>query len=211
MPRAYPSASSTRTGSGSRCRTAACTVADPCAQVSLTDGTLTCPWHGYQYDLATGQLLLDRTAVLPKYPVTVRDGRVTVRIPVYKRDEADVSLHGMFGTSGQAAAGGSNQFQVADLQPGQVTRVTVDGMNVAVYNVAGQFYATQDECTHTGGPLSQGKLDETIIVCPWHASCFDVTTGEVLLGPAKTRLRTYHVAVDGEVGRVETASALEAV
>jgi nitrite reductase (NADH) small subunit len=183
----------------------------PVCAGDLANGTLTCPWHGYQYALATGQLLLDRTAVLPKYPVTVRDGRVTVLVPVYRRDEADVSLAGMFGTSSQPPAGGANLFRVADLQPGQVTRVTVDGINVAVYNVAGQFYATQDECTHTGGPLSQGKLDETIIVCPWHASCFDVTTGEVLPGPAKTRLRTYHVAVDGEVGRVETAGALEAV
>ena len=53
----------------------------------------------------------------------------------------------------------------------------------AVYNVAGQFYATQDECTHTGGPLSQGQLDETIIVCPWHASCFDVTVNVFCASP----------------------------
>ena len=84
----------------------------PVCTGELTGDTLTCPWHGYQYDLSTGQLLLDRTAVLPKYPVTVRDGRVTVRIPVYKRDEPDVSLHGMFGTSPQAAAGGPTNFRL---------------------------------------------------------------------------------------------------
>lgn len=174
----------------------------PVCTGELVDGTLTCPWHGYQYDLPTGQLLLDRTSALPTYPVSVRDGRVTVRIPVYIRDEPDVSLEGMFGGSGQPAGMQPNEFRVADLQPGQIKRVTVDGAGVAVYNVEGTLYATQDACTHTGGPLSEGKLDETIVICPWHASCFDVTTGEVLMGPAKKALQTYRVVTDGELARV---------
>ena len=144
----------------------------PVCTGELAGGTLTCPWHGYQYDLPTGQLLLDRTSALPIYPVSVQDGRVTVRVPVYIRDEPDVSLAGLFGASRQPAASQPNEFRVADLQPGQVKRVVVDGEGVAIYNVEGTLYATQDACTHTGGPLSEGKLDEAMIVCPWHAVVF---------------------------------------
>jgi nitrite reductase/ring-hydroxylating ferredoxin subunit len=79
----------------------------------------------------------------------------------------------------------------------------VDGAAVAVYNVDGTFYATQDECTHADGPLSDGYLDGPTVVCPWHDSCFDVTDGAVLKGPATEPLRVYHVTVDGDVGWVE--------
>ncbi len=74
-----------------------------------------------------------------------------------------------------------------------------------MYNVDGKYYATQDECTHKGGPLSEGDLEGKQIVCPWHASCFDVTNGEVTCGPAKTPLRTYRVRADGDILRVEEA------
>ena len=74
---------------------------------------------------------------------------------------------------------------------------------MAVYNVDGTFYATQDECTHADGPLSEGDMDGAVVICPWHASCFDVTTGAVVEGPAKEPLQVYRVVVDGDVGRVE--------
>ncbi|MCB0258061.1 MAG: non-heme iron oxygenase ferredoxin subunit, partial [Anaerolineae bacterium] len=91
----------------------------------------------------------------------------------------------------------------ADLQPGQAMALTVDNATVAVYNVDGTFYATQDECTHVDGPLSEGDMEGSTIICPWHASCFDVTTGAVLKGPAREPLKTYKVVVDGDVASVE--------
>ena len=66
----------------------------------------------------------------------------------------------------------------------------------------GSYHATQDTCTHAGGPLSEGELKGNQIVCPWHASCFDVTNGQVECGPAKLPLRTYRVEADGSVLRV---------
>ena len=78
------------------------------------------------------------------------------------------------------------------------------GEPVAVYNIGGAYYATQDKCTHLEGPLSEGELKGQQIVCPWHASCFDVTTGQVNVRPWPTvPLRTYQVTVHGEVLRVE--------
>jgi nitrite reductase/ring-hydroxylating ferredoxin subunit len=51
--------------------------------------------------------------------------------------------------------------------------------------------------------LNEGDLEGHVIECPWHASRFDVTTGKVLRGPAEDPLKTYKVALEGEIGRVE--------
>ena len=187
----------------------------PVCKGPLTDGILTCPWHGYQYKLATGELLLDPDAKLPRYPVEVRGDQVYLRIPVLVRDTVDVSLADLFAKADAPSTDrpeniasalhelAANEFHVAGFGPGQIKLVAVDGATVAVYNVDGAFYATHNECTHVGAPLSEGDLEGSTIVCPWHASCFDVTTGAVLKGPAKVPLRVYRVVVDGEVGRVE--------
>lgn len=96
-----------------------------------------------------------------------------------------------------------NEFRTSEIGPGQIKLAHVNGQPVAVYNVDGTFYATQDACTHADGPLSEGDLDGTIITCPWHASCFDVTDGKVVCAPATQPLKTYRVMVEGGIGRVE--------
>ncbi len=49
---------------------------------------------------------------------------------------------------------------------------------VALFNVAGKFYALDGVCPHQGGPLGKGFLDGCIVTCPWHGFQFDVTTGQ---------------------------------
>jgi len=170
----------------------------------LEGTTLTCPWHGYQYDVTNGKLLLDHTTVLPVYRVTVEDGQVFVDLPVFAADEPDVSLANLFGASNHMPEIlGPDQFRVALLKPGHSLRVVVGGHAVAVYNIDGAYYATQDECTHADGPLSEGDVDGCAVICPCHASAFDVRDGSVLIGPATEPLRTYRVVIKGEVGRVE--------
>ena len=92
------------------------------------------------------------------------------------------------------------QFRINEVLPGSALLVG----NVAVFNVAGSFCATQAKCTHKQGPLSEGKLDGSTVTCPWHDSQFNVCTGAVLRGPAADPLKTYRVIVEGEIGRVET-------
>lgn len=181
----------------------------PVCTGTLEGTTLTCPWHGYQYDVTTGQLLLDHTTALPVYRVTVEDGQVYIDLPVFAADEPEVSLVNLFGAAAAtpAASGGNQlrpeQFRVAHLKPGHSLRVAVGGRAVAVYNIDGAYYATQDECTHADGPLSEGDIDGCAVICPWHASAFDVRDGSVLIGPADEPLRTYRVVIEGEIGRVE--------
>lgn len=68
--------------------------------------------------------------------------------------------------------------KVSELPPGSAKAVTIEGKAVALYNVAGKFYALDGVCPHRGGPLGEGHLDGNEVTCPWHAWTFDVTTGK---------------------------------
>ncbi|MGH7724419.1 MAG: Rieske (2Fe-2S) protein [Candidatus Eiseniibacteriota bacterium] len=92
-----------------------------------------------------------------------------------------------------------DEFRLSDVPPGSVLLVG----NVAVFNVDGKLCATQNECTHRQGPLSEGELEGSTVTCPWHGSQFDVSTGAVLRGPATEPLKTYTVVVEGAVGRIK--------
>lgn len=92
-----------------------------------------------------------------------------------------------------------NEFRISEVPPGAALRVG----DVAVFNVAGSFFATQALCTHKQGELSNGKLDGSTVTCPKHGAQFNVISGEVLRGPAEDPLQTYAVIVEGDVGRVE--------
>jgi nitrite reductase/ring-hydroxylating ferredoxin subunit len=92
------------------------------------------------------------------------------------------------------------QFRINDVLPGSSLLVG----DVAVFNVDGHFCATQAECTHRQGPLSQGVLNGSTVTCPWHGAQFNACTGAVLKGPAADPLKTFEVVVEGEIGRVRT-------
>jgi 3-phenylpropionate/trans-cinnamate dioxygenase ferredoxin component len=85
-----------------------------------------------------------------------------------------------------------------DIPPGTAKRVEVDGVEVLLCNVDGELYAVADVCTHDGGPLDQGVLEDSIIECPRHGATFDVRTGAALTLPAIEPLPTYRVRVDGD-------------
>lgn len=82
-----------------------------------------------------------------------------------------------------------------DLQPGDCIRVELpDGDELAVYNVNGEYYATENFCPHRGAPLNEGVLCEHVIECALHGWQFDVRSGECLTVP--DRLKTYEVLVE---------------
>jgi len=71
-----------------------------------------------------------------------------------------------------------------------------------VYNVAGEYYAIEDRCSHDDGPLCEGDWDpdEGVAICPRHGANFDIRTGEALTLPAVEPVATYSVrVVDGVV------------
>ena len=66
----------------------------------------------------------------------------------------------------------------AELTPGTCGEYVAGDRMVALFNVAGQFYALDAICPHQGGPLGKGKLCGAIVTCPWHGFQFDVTSGQ---------------------------------
>ena len=84
-----------------------------------------------------------------------------------------------------------------DIQPSHMKEVQLDGENICLVNVEGKYYAIGNICTHEGGPLADGTLEDYVVECPWHNSKFDVRTGEVKESPATEPEPTYQVKVDG--------------
>lgn len=82
-----------------------------------------------------------------------------------------------------------------DLQDGETLRIDWNGTLIAIAKQEGKVYAFQEFCTHRYGPLSEGKLYDHQIECPWHRSCFDIRTGKVVEGPAKLDLKTYSAMI----------------
>ncbi len=90
-----------------------------------------------------------------------------------------------------------NVAKVDELPPGYIKPVEFNGVKIAVANAEGTFYAVQDVCTHEEELLSGGELEGGSIICPWHASIFDLKTGGVQMGPATEPLQTFEVKVEG--------------
>ena len=88
------------------------------------------------------------------------------------------------------------------LVPGGHVIVDVDGVEVAVFNIDGEFLAIEDICTHDGGELACGQLEGDVIVCPRHGAKFSLRTGEVLAPPAYEAVATMDVRVEGGVVQV---------
>ena len=69
----------------------------------------------------------------------------------------------------------------------------VRGREVLAVNISGTVFCLDGRCSHAGAPLSEGTLEGEVLTCPWHYSQYNVTTGEVLRGPADKPLHVYKV------------------
>ncbi len=91
-----------------------------------------------------------------------------------------------------------------DIPQGQGAAFDVEGQTVAVFNVNGSYYAIDDTCPHSGGPLSEGDVDENKnVTCPWHEAQFSLENGDVLCPPAFEGVSTYPVTVEGDEIKIE--------
>jgi len=88
----------------------------------------------------------------------------------------------------------------AEVAPGGALRVEAAGLTLAVFNVDGAFYVTDDNCTHGPGSLSEGFLEGEVIECNFHNGQFNVRTGEVVAPPCMVPIKTYKAMVEN--GRV---------
>ncbi len=90
--------------------------------------------------------------------------------------------------------------RIDQVAAGTALKVEAGGLVVAVFNVDGEFYVTDDSCTHGPGSLSEGFVDGDVIECNFHNGQFNIKTGEVVSPPCMIPIRTYPAVVqDGKV------------
>jgi 3-phenylpropionate/trans-cinnamate dioxygenase ferredoxin component len=103
-------------------------------------------------------------------------------------------------------AGNASDFEDEDVQ-----QLMVGSLAIAVYRAKGQFYATQDVCTHEQAYLSDGVVIDCVVECPFHQGRFDVRTGKALGAPVIVPLKVYPVkVVDGCIYVQASLAATEA-
>ena len=85
-----------------------------------------------------------------------------------------------------------------DVPPGEGFCVEVGSVPIALWNVEGKIYATDDTCSHEEASLTEGDLWGEVIECPLHGAQFDVTNGEVLSLPAVLPIKSYPVKVEND-------------
>ncbi len=84
---------------------------------------------------------------------------------------------------------------VAELTPGTRRIIDVDDVQIAVFNLNGEFYAIEDVCTHDYAPLADAKLEGDEIICPRHGARFCIKTGAVTAPPAYEAVTTFPVRI----------------
>jgi nitrite reductase (NADH) small subunit len=80
---------------------------------------------------------------------------------------------------------------------GQVREITAGDRSFCVARLHGKISVLDNECPHHGGPLGEGTIENGLVVCPWHAYGFDVSTGACLEGDAPA-VKTFPVSVAGD-------------
>ncbi|MEE8445964.1 MAG: bifunctional 3-phenylpropionate/cinnamic acid dioxygenase ferredoxin subunit [Alphaproteobacteria bacterium] len=86
----------------------------------------------------------------------------------------------------------------SEVDEGEVQQVSVGRTDIALYKLDGDYYATDDICSHAYASLADGYVEDGQIECPLHGACFDIKTGKALTAPANVDLKTYPVKIEGD-------------
>jgi nitrite reductase/ring-hydroxylating ferredoxin subunit len=88
-----------------------------------------------------------------------------------------------------------------EVEVGKVIRIEKGPLVLAVFNLDGEYFVTDDACTHGPGSLSEGCIDGDIVECDFHNGAFNIRTGAVAAAPCMVPVKTYPTTVgdDGVV------------
>ncbi len=102
--------------------------------------------------------------------------------------------------------------RVDEIPPGSRKKVAIAGRDIALFNIAGDFFALGDKCPHESGSLCAGRIiglaeadepgkyrlsrDGEFVKCSWHGWEFDIRTGQSWCDPANTRVRAYEASIE---------------
>jgi nitrite reductase/ring-hydroxylating ferredoxin subunit len=108
---------------------------------------------------------------------------------------------------------------VDDIPPGQRKLVNVEGRDIGIFNVGGEYFAVGNRCPHEGASLCKGRIVGLVessepgsyqfsrrgelLRCPWHGWEFDLRTGKSWCEPDRTKVRSYDLKVESGGALVE--------
>jgi nitrite reductase/ring-hydroxylating ferredoxin subunit len=108
---------------------------------------------------------------------------------------------------------------VDEIPAGQRRLVSVNGREIGIFNVNGEFFAVGNRCPHEGASLCKGRLvglveaaepgsyrfsrRDELIRCPWHGWEFDLRTGKSWCEPDRTKVKSYDLVVESGKALVE--------
>lgn len=78
----------------------------------------------------------------------------------------------------------------------------LDDEDIAIYNLDGDYYAIEDRCTHDGGDLASGWIENGCAVCPRHGARFDIKSGQVMAPPAYEDVHSFPTRVDNGIVQI---------
>ena len=84
----------------------------------------------------------------------------------------------------------------SDVDVGGALKVEKDDLILAVFNIDGEFFVTDDACTHGPGSLSEGYVEDDVVECNFHNGQFNIKTGEVVAPPCMIPIKTYRTVVE---------------
>jgi len=84
---------------------------------------------------------------------------------------------------------------IGDVAPGTALKVEIGDLALAVFNVGGEFFVTDDMCTHGPGSLSEGYIENDVVECNFHNGQFNIRTGEVVSPPCMVPVKTYPASI----------------
>ena len=97
-------------------------------------------------------------------------------------------------------------IEESKLTDGKLVRAEVDGVAIVLLKQSENIHAISATCTHVGAPLDEGSVENACVTCPWHGSVFDMTSGEVVHGPASHAAQAYATRVEKQQVQVRARS-----
>lgn len=88
--------------------------------------------------------------------------------------------------------------KTSEIDEDEALQVVIGRKEIAIFNVGGEFYATDDTCTHAYASLADGYVEGELIECPLHAGTFEIKTGKAVGPPCTVDLNTYEVKIEGD-------------
>ena len=85
-----------------------------------------------------------------------------------------------------------------EVETGKAIRIEKGQLVLAVFNLDGEYFVTDDTCTHGPGSLSEGCIDGDIVECDFHNGGFNIRTGAVAMAPCMVPIKTYPVTIDAD-------------